>query len=69
MSGDKSSCDRPKIRRSVDCDFGRAFGVASSFERLDKDGQPDGVSWCESLGDDPVHGREGKGNARPDALL
>ena len=57
-----------EVRGPVDCDFGGAFGVASSFEGLDKDGPPDGASWRESLGDDLVRGREGKIHAGPDPL-
>ena len=50
----------------MDWDLGRAFGVASSLERLDKDGPPEGASRCESLGDDLVRGREGKIHSGPD---
>jgi len=52
----------------VDCDFGRAFGVASSFEGLDEDGTPDGFSFWKGPRDDQVHGREGKSNAGPDPV-
>ena len=58
-----------EVRGPVDCDFGGAFGVASSFERFDKDGPPDGASWCQSLGDDLVRGREGKIHTGPEAPL